>query len=52
MAKLVCGALSAFLVSVSPGVIRGVLAAAGAVAGAIVGAVLPTGGWKEVYKKV
>jgi hypothetical protein len=37
---------------VSPGVIRGTLAAAGAVLGAIVGVALPTGGWKEVYKKV
>ena len=36
---------------VSPGVIRGALAGAGAVVGAIVGVVLPTGGWKEVYKK-
>lgn len=36
---------------VSPGVIRGALAGAGAVVGALVGVVLPSGGWKEVYKK-
>jgi hypothetical protein len=35
---------------VSPGLIRGTLAGAGAVVGAVVGVVLPSGGWKEVYK--
>jgi len=36
---------------VSPGLIRGALAGAGAVVGAVVGVVLPSGGWKEVYKQ-
>ena len=36
---------------VSPGLIRGSLAGAGAVVGAFVGVVLPSGGWKEVYKQ-
>jgi hypothetical protein len=36
---------------VSPGLIRGALAGAGAVVGAFVGVILPSGGWKEVYKQ-
>jgi hypothetical protein len=47
---LAAGRCSQFCI-VSPGLIRGALAATGAVVGAIVGVVLPTGGWKEVYKK-
>lgn len=36
---------------VSNGAVTGVAAAGGAAAGAIVGAVIPTGGWRTVYKR-
>lgn len=36
---------------VSPGLVRGGGAALGAAAGALIGAVIPTGGWKEIYKQ-
>ena len=36
--------------TISRGEVVGVLAPVGAIVGAIVGAVLPTGGWREVYR--
>lgn len=36
---------------VTPGAITAGLTAAGAIAGTLVGVIIPTGGWREVYKK-
>ena len=36
---------------VSNGAVEGVLTAAGALVGTLVGAVIPTGGWREIYRR-
>jgi len=36
---------------ISPDVVAAGLVAAGAIGGTLVGVIIPTGGWREVYKK-